>query len=260
MIKIVQKIVLLFATVQVYGQSLVNDGGSIMLQDDALVYSEDTFENRNGGEIKGNGTMDFLSATNLAVVNPGFVIGDLRFNSSLENTPSSGFMLDIQGTAGIGVANGHDHIFIDGDVIINGVLDIATINGFIPSQSDAFTIITYTGNISGQFTAVNLGANLTDFAVDYSLPGEIRLVHESVLGIEDSQIDTLHVFPNPTNDYVYIRASQKIDHVEVYDLLGKQVLYANQTEKVNLSSLSKGLYLIKVYSGNASEVKKIQVK
>ncbi|EDP97802.1 T9SS type A sorting domain-containing protein [Kordia algicida OT-1] len=258
--KTLHTIVLLVLTVQMYGQSLINDGASIMLQEAAVVYSEESFENRNDGQIKGDGTMDFASAMNLAVVNPGVVIGDLSFNSSLENTSSAGFMLDIQGNSGIGQENGHDHVFVDGDLVINGILDIATIDGFMPSQTDSFTIITYTGNLSGQFNTVNLGANLTDFAVDYSMPGQIRLVHESLLSTEEVTLEALQVFPNPTNNYIYIRALQKIDKVEVYDLVGKQVLFTTQTEKVNLGSLSKGMYLVKVYSKNASEVKKIQVK
>ncbi|QHI38480.1 hypothetical protein IMCC3317_38730 [Kordia antarctica] len=251
---------LLFFVVQSYGQSLINDGATIMLQEGAIVYSTESFTNRNGGQIKGDGTMDFASAMNLAVINPGVVIGDLSFSSSLTNTSDAGFMMDIQGTAGIGVDNGNDHVFVDGDLVINGILDIAAIDGFMPVINDSFTIISYTGDLSGSFTTVNLGANLTDFAVDYSMLGQIRLVHQSLLSREEFILESLRVFPNPTNDYIYIKALQKIDKVEVYDLLGKQVLLTNQTEKVNLVSLAKGLYLVKVYSGNASQVKKIQVK
>ena len=169
--------------------------------------------------------------------------------------------MDIQGTAGIGLANGNDHVFVDGDLTMNGILNIATIDGFMPVINDAFTIISYTGNLSGQFTTVNLGSNLSEFAVDYySMPGQIRLVHQSLLGTEEVTLDSLQVFPNPTNDYIYIRALEKVDKVEVYDLLGKLVLLNKQTERVNLSSLSKGLYLVKIYSGEASQVKKIHVK
>ena len=92
------------------------------------------------------------------------------------------------------------------------------------------------------------------------MPGQIRLVHQSLLGTEEVTLDSLQVFPNPTNDYIYIRALEKVDKVEVYDLLGKLVLLNKQTERVNLSSLSKGLYLVKIYSGEASQVKKIHVK
>lgn len=257
--KILIAFLLIFVT-KSYSQSLTNDGAVLMLQEAAVIYSDDSFENRNDGQIKGDGTMDFAAAMNLAVINPGVIIGDLSFNSSLENTSDAGFMMDIQGTAGIGLANGHDHVFVDGDLVINGILDIATIDGFMPVLNDSFTIISYTGNLSGQFVTVNLGSNLSEFAVDYSMPGQIRLVHQSFLSTPEVTLESLHVFPNPTNNFVYIRALQKIDKVEVYDLLGKQVLVTNETEKVNLGSLSKGLYLVKVYSGEASEVKKIQVK
>lgn len=257
--KILIACLLIFVT-KIYSQSLTNDGAVIMLQEAAVIYSDDSFENRNDGQVKGNGTLDFTIAMNLAVINPGVIIGDLGFSSSLENTAAAGFMMDIQGTAGIGLENGNDHVFVDGDLVMNGILDISTIDGFMPAQTDMFTIISYTGTLSGQFGTVSLGSNLSEFAVDYSMPGQIRLVHQSFLSTPEVTLESLQVFPNPTNNYVYIRALQKIDKVEVYDLLGKQVLVTNETEKVNLGSLSKGLYLVKVYSREASQVKKIQVK
>ncbi len=260
MIKKILCIIVFSISIQSYSQSLVNDGGELMLQESAVIFSTESFENRNNGQIKGDGTMDFASATNLAIVNPGVIIGDLSFNSSLLNSSSAGFMLDIQGNAGIGIENGHDHVFVDGDLVMNGVLDIATIDGFIPATTDSFTIISYTGNISGQFTSVTLGGNLTGFAVDYTLPGQIRLVHESILSVQEATIESLQVFPNPTNDFIYIRSLDKIDRVEVYNLIGKQVLVTTKTDKVDLGRLAKGMYLVKIYSEQKFNVKKIKVQ
>ena len=122
MIRKIQVGLFLLFMVQLHAQSFINDGATIMLQENAIVYSVDSFVNRNGGQIKGDGTMDFASAMNLAVINPGVVIGDLSFNSSLENTAEAGFMMDIQGTSGIGLANGNDHVFVDGDFSFFGLL------------------------------------------------------------------------------------------------------------------------------------------
>jgi hypothetical protein len=260
MLKKIKVLVLFVFAVQLHSQSLVNDGASIMLQTGAVVYSEDTFLNRNNGAIYGNGTMDFSSAQNIGTINPGVVIGDLTFNSRLTNTSSAGFMFDIQGTAGIGLENGHDHVFVDGDLVLDGVLDITTLDGFMPATTDSFTLITYTGNISGEFSSVSLGANLAGFAVEYSMPGQIRLVHESILSTDETSLQSLQVFPNPTNDLIYIRSLDKIDKVEVYSLIGKLVLSTNKTDAVDLGNFAKGLYLVKVYSENKFSVKKIQVQ
>ncbi|WP_298512274.1 T9SS type A sorting domain-containing protein [uncultured Kordia sp.] len=260
MIKKILFTLLLGITLQLQGQSFVNDGAELMLQESALIYSTESFANKNDGQIQGDGVMDFSVARNFAVINPGVVIGDLSFNSSLSNSPDAGFMLDIQGNAGIGIENGHDHVFIDGDLVTNGVLNIATIDGFIPATTDSFTIISYTGNLSGEFANVNLGANLSNFALDYTLPGQIRLVHQTVLSIEEATIESLQVFPNPTNDIIYIRSLDKIDKVEVYNLLGKQILSTSKTDSVDLGRLAKGLYLVKVYSQDKFSVKKIKVQ
>lgn len=70
---------LFFFSIEIYSQSLVNVGASIMLQSDAVVYSEDSFLNQNNGQIQGDGTMQFATATNLGVLNPGLIIGNLSF-------------------------------------------------------------------------------------------------------------------------------------------------------------------------------------
>lgn len=59
------------------------------------------------------------------------------------------------------------------------------------------------------------------------------------------------VFPNPTQDYISIQTSlnTEIDTVIVTDLSGKVVLQQNQnTNKVNVQNLAKGMYLLQVFS------------
>ena len=92
------------------------------------------------------------------------------------------------------------------------------------------------------------------------MPGQIRLVHQSVLSTEEATIESLQVFPNPTNDIIYIRSLDKIDKVEIYNLLGNQVLVTTKTDKVDLGLLAKGMYLAKIYSAEKFSVKKIKVQ
>jgi len=66
------------------------------------------------------------------------------------------------------------------------------------------------------------------------------------------------IYPNPVNDYLYIDYSKlKTDKIEMFDLLGKIVLSEKieNGNKVNVSSLPKGIYLLKL--GNSNEQKKI---
>ena len=68
-------------------------------------------------------------------------------------------------------------------------------------------------------------------------------------------------FKNPTNDYVYIASKIAIDKVEIYNMQSKLVSSTNvETNKVDIKNLTKGIYLIAVYSGEQKCVKKLIVK
>ena len=68
-------------------------------------------------------------------------------------------------------------------------------------------------------------------------------------------------FQNTANDYVYITSNIVIDKVEIYNMLGKLVSSTNvDTNKVDIKNLSKGIYLLAVYSGTQKSVKKLKVE
>ncbi len=59
----------------------------------------------------------------------------------------------------------------------------------------------------------------------------------------------LNIYPNPTKNKINIQTKDKILIVEIYDVLGKQVLKKeNPNLTINASKLKKGLYFIKVKS------------
>lgn len=70
-------------------------------------------------------------------------------------------------------------------------------------------------------------------------------------GIEENQLTTFKVYPNPANDYLTIKFA-KIPEGEllINDLTGKtvlvQMLNKNLSQKVNIQNLSKGVYLVSV--------------
>ncbi len=256
----IKTIWLFFFSVVAFGQSLTNDGASIMLQEQAVIFSQDSFTNQNGGQIQGNGTMDFALAMNIGTLNPGVIIGNLSIASSLENTSSSEIMLDINGNAGIGLIDGNDHIFVDGDLTLNGKLSVGTPDGFTPSQQDEFILITYTGSMSGTFSNTELSQEFAGFEALYDTPGQIILKYTGPLSVEDEILETLFVYPNPATDYVHIKYTQKIDVVIMYDMLGKQVAIAERTEKIDVRHLSKGMYLMRIESDGKVQTKKIAIE
>lgn len=57
------------------------------------------------------------------------------------------------------------------------------------------------------------------------------------------------VFPNPANDVLNVEASVGISKIEIYNILGKNVLNTKDTT-ISVSSLKQGIYLLKIYDDN----------
>ncbi|MCT2564259.1 T9SS type A sorting domain-containing protein [Chryseobacterium herbae] len=67
--------------------------------------------------------------------------------------------------------------------------------------------------------------------------------------------NTLTVYPNPATDFIKINSSGKIKSVELFDSAGKKIQARVENDKIDVTSLSAGVYLvnIKTENGNFSE-------
>ena len=92
----------------------------------------------------------------------------------------------------------------------------------------------------------------------------IRFTAEGVLGLQDVNIPTLNVYPNPAKTQVTVTSSSSIDRIEVTNILGQKVyenatVGANQTT-INVADLQNGAYFVRVYSENCVMTRKLIVK
>ena len=59
------------------------------------------------------------------------------------------------------------------------------------------------------------------------------------------------MFPNPVKDKLTVKSAVDINKIEVYSILGEKVLSNNLSNNtLNMESLSKGIYLLKLYQDN----------
>jgi hypothetical protein len=76
-------------------------------------------------------------------------------------------------------------------------------------------------------------------------------------------IDGLSFYPNPvSNGKIYITSKSSLDKdVTIFDVLGKKVFQATLNAKeLNISSLSPGVYIIKIREGEATATRKLIIK
>lgn len=92
----------------------------------------------------------------------------------------------------------------------------------------------------------------------------IRFTADGLLGLQDVNIPTLNVYPNPANSQVTVTASSLIDRIEVSNILGQKV-YENATVgsnqvTIDVADLQNGAYFVRVYSDNCMMTRKLIVK
>ncbi len=70
----------------------------------------------------------------------------------------------------------------------------------------------------------------------------------------EKAIASIKVYPNPTQDYLNIKntSDAEIEQLTVTDLSGKKVLQQNNASKIDVQNLTKGLYLLQVFSGETT--------
>ena len=68
------------------------------------------------------------------------------------------------------------------------------------------------------------------------------------LGLRNIEISGYKVFPNPANDQLTIMADDNIENIQVYNLLGQQLINKNSVDNratINISNLNQGIYVVR---------------
>ncbi len=81
------------------------------------------------------------------------------------------------------------------------------------------------------------------------------------LGIEENTTNLFSIYPNPTNGVFNINSNSTITEIAVYNNLGQLLFTSEEKNQVNISSLSQGIYFVKIKDENGqTETKKVVKK
>jgi hypothetical protein len=70
----------------------------------------------------------------------------------------------------------------------------------------------------------------------------------SILGNQEFNLKNISFYPNPVKESINL-SSIEYSQFEIFDLLGKLVLKGNSENQINASSLTKGVYVLKLKDG-----------
>jgi hypothetical protein len=80
---------------------------------------------------------------------------------------------------------------------------------------------------------------------------------------QDSIIDGLNFYPNPvSNGKIYLTSKTTLDkEILIFDVLGKLILQTIVSGKeLNISTLSPGVYIIRIKEGDATATRKLIIR
>jgi uncharacterized repeat protein (TIGR01451 family) len=97
-------------------------------------------------------------------------------------------------------------------------------------------------------------SNLATIYFDYNFPivtNTYTTTVQNSLGTSPFIIDKLTIFPNPIKDVLQFKTIEKVVKIEVYDIAGRILSSISVNEnKVDLTALRAGNYILKVYTEN----------
>lgn len=103
-----------------------------------------------------------------------------------------------------------------------------------------------------------------DIYFDYNYPiitNDAVTAFEATMSVlENTMLDIVKIYPNPTTDFVSISSTENIRSFELFDMTGKLIrvgLINSFETKIDLTSQNKGIYFLKINTDSGSLARKI---
>jgi len=127
---------------------------------------------------------------------------------------------------------------------------MANVSGRIFTHTITGQTIGATINYAVKFAYAN-GLSVTRY-ISYVVGSNCALHQENFNEFTD------FTYSNPSNNFIIINTTSPVDKVEIYNLIGNKIIsQSTNTNLVEVATLSEGIYLMVVYSGNRKGIKKV---
>ncbi|AWG22720.1 hypothetical protein FFWV33_14890 [Flavobacterium faecale] len=225
----------------------------------------------NTGIVETNSGSSIL--TDLSAVNNTFTsgtlspggVGNSKMNISGASLPLNTTTLKID-VSGNGAVAGTDMDQINANtasaaVTISGAKLALNITATPPTGITTYAILsTNGGTVTGTFASVT--GLLAGWALDYSDTSKVVLKYDSsTLGVKKLNAFEFAVYPNPVRETLNIQTQESLTKAQIVDASGKVVLSQNNpSDAINVASLSKGIYMLRLTSANGVSTSKIVKK
>jgi len=86
----------------------------------------------------------------------------------------------------------------------------------------------------------------------------VNVTFKPLIGIDENRIQKIQIYPNPAHDEIFIKSELPIKKVEIYSTIGALLIREdNFAKKISVSTLLKGVYILKIDTENDTFIQKI---
>jgi glucuronoarabinoxylan endo-1,4-beta-xylanase len=136
-------------------------------------------------------------------------------------------------------------------------------NTVIVAVNNNTTAISQTFTISNESTNLSLTKYVTSSTKSVNAEGTVAYANSSftdnldaqsistyvssvISGVDQTQMTTIHIFPNPASDYIQMSSILNVSKIQITNLTGQQMLtvLSPVETRINISTYPKGAYLI----------------
>lgn len=86
----------------------------------------------------------------------------------------------------------------------------------------------------------------------------ITVTNDNVLSPNDTKLEEVILFPNPVKNILKLNTNINVDTLQVFNLLGQKIMEYSKVKTINVSSLNKGIYYLKIMSNEDSKYQAIR--
>lgn len=88
---------------------------------------------------------------------------------------------------------------------------------------------------------------------------DFQNIVEIATGISTNKVEEISIWPSPSIDYFYVQGIDDLSKLSIFDINGKKLLekQVSGNEKVSITNLPKGLYIVRIVSNNATIERKL---
>lgn len=134
---------------------------------------------------------------------------------------------------------------------------------FSTNPSYTFSYFLSSNNAEDNVNALNDSQNLTgsyNFFVRVESPGQnfvignlsILLYANCSMTVSEVSNEKIQISPNPVLDVVRIKTDSKLKNADIISLSGEKIM-SSESENINLSKLTSGVYILKVFTDKSEQ-------